>query len=105
MQSTATVRSNVNESVLVVVLLYAYWTDPCLDEVMETWAESTVNAIDTRASEAGMFHSFRFLNDASARQSPFETYGGGKSLAKLTEVSSKYDPEAVFQKLVGGFKL
>lgn len=90
---------------LLVVLLYAYWTSPSSDTLLSAWAESTVYSIEKKAKILGIFHPFKFLNDAGAWQNPLATYGGGKSLERLMRVSAKYDPEGVFQKLVGGFKI
>lgn len=50
-------------------------------------------------------HPFQYLNYAAPFQDPLASYGV-KNLQRLREVSKKYDPDQVFQRLVpGGFKL
>jgi len=88
-----------------VIVLYAYWTDAALDGLLNNWANSTVQRIEKRAKNMGIFHPFKFLNDANATQRPLDEYGGGKSLARLRDISAKYDTDRVFQTMVGGFKL
>ncbi|KAI9878960.1 MAG: hypothetical protein M1830_010014 [Pleopsidium flavum] len=88
-----------------VVLLYAYWFQAEDDTLLNAWAEATVNAIERRTKQTGLYYPFTFLNDAGGNQKPLETYGYGKSLPRLRELSKKYDPDGVFQTLVSGFKL
>ncbi|KAL5435500.1 hypothetical protein PMIN06_011065 [Paraphaeosphaeria minitans] len=88
-----------------VILLYAYWERPEDDAILGTWARQLEAVIDQQALAEGLHHPFKFLNDAGVGQSPFETYGYGKSLPRLREISKRYDPDQVFQRLVPGFKL
>lgn len=75
-----------------MILFHASWQDAKNDTLIETWARETLKAVEKRGREEEIFYPFVFLNDAAPWQKPFETYGEGKSLAKLREVSKKYDP-------------
>ncbi|PVH91512.1 FAD-binding domain-containing protein, partial [Periconia macrospinosa] len=89
----------------VVSLLYGSWSDPALDSMIEKWVLATIDAIDKDAKSQGLHYPWTFLNDAGQKQDPISTYGYGKSLPRLQEVSKKYDPTGVFQRAVPGFKL
>lgn len=53
----------------------------------------------------GLYNAYAYLNDAGPDQAVFQGYGAG-NLQRLRDISKKYDPEGVFQKLLpGGFKL
>jgi hypothetical protein len=64
-----------------------------------------IGEVEKMASKRGLLHKFRYLNDAAIDQDPIAGYGR-ENIGHLWEVSRKYDPEGVFQRLVGGgFKL
>ena len=55
--------------------------------------------------QRGLTVPFLFMNDASSDQNPLSLYGV-KNLAKLKNVSKKYDPSQMMQRLQnGGFLL
>ncbi|MCJ1405676.1 hypothetical protein MMC11_008905 [Xylographa trunciseda] len=57
------------------------------------------------AKTQNLYNEFIYLNYALQSQDPIASYGT-ESVARLREVSKKYDPQGVFQKLCpGGFKL
>lgn len=88
-----------------MILIYAYWERPEDDAILGAWARELETVIDQQAIAEDLHHPFKFMNDAGVGQSPFETYGYGKSLPRLREISKRYDPDQVFQRLVPGFKL
>jgi hypothetical protein len=61
--------------------------------------------VNTTAYHLGLGHRYIYQNYASAEQNVFWGYGE-QNLEKLREVSRKYDPNGVFEKLqLGYFKL
>ncbi|KAF2677431.1 FAD-binding domain-containing protein, partial [Lentithecium fluviatile CBS 122367] len=91
-----------NRGAFCVVLIYAYWERPEDDAKVNNWARQLLEAVEKRSQAEGLHHPFKYLNDAGTGQSPFETYGYGRSLPRLREISRKYDPHQVFQRLVPG---
>ncbi|PGG97504.1 hypothetical protein AJ79_09174 [Helicocarpus griseus UAMH5409] len=89
----------------IIALIYANWDDPALDPQVVRWSELAISELTKRAKAEDLHYPFIFLNDAGPGQNPFETYGKGKSLPKLQQVSKAYDPEGVFQTYTGGFKV
>jgi hypothetical protein len=64
-----------------------------------------LSRIEKESAIRGTAVPYKFLNYASQFQDPIGSNGAGNK-KKLQEVSSKYDPEGLFQKAVpGGFKL
>lgn len=92
--------------ITVVALLYGSWFDAANDAKIKQWTDATLASIEAEAKAKGLFHSFKFLNDAGITQDPISTYGkNGSSVGRMKAVSAKYDPNGVFQTLVPGFKL
>jgi hypothetical protein len=90
---------------LVSLLLLAYWAKKDDDEKLIAAQKDTLDKIRAEAVNRGVHVPFEFLNYAFSQQDPIGSYGV-ESGERLREVSRKYDPEGVFQKLVpGGFKL
>ena len=57
------------------------------------------------AESMHLLHKFQYLNYADPSQDPLGSYGD-ENVARLREVSRKYDPAGFFQAQVpGGFKL
>lgn len=88
-----------------VALIYGNWFDPAYDVKIKEWTDATLSSIEAETKAKGLYHPFKFLNDAGITQNPISTYGNGSSLSKMKAVSEKYDPDGVFQTLVPGFKL
>ena len=81
------------------------WPDPSTDAAMYSTADELTDTLQQIASANGNLLSFRFPNDANARQDIFEGYGSD-SVQQLRSVSTRYDPDQVFQKQQnGGFLL
>ncbi|KAL2870596.1 FAD-binding oxidoreductase [Aspergillus lucknowensis] len=91
-----------------VYLAYAEvveWTGVGYDEIVMQWVEETTYAINNATQKAGLYDAFNYIGDAAGFQSIFPGYGA-ENHRRLVETAQKYDPTAVFQKLMpGGFKV
>ncbi|KAL4966563.1 FAD-binding oxidoreductase [Aspergillus stella-maris] len=89
-----------------VYLLGAQWDNAADDEVVREFSRRCTRIIERRAREEGIYHPFRFLNDASGDQNPFAGYGSELTRSRMREIRREYDPQCIFQRLMpGGFKL
>lgn len=90
---------------LVVNLLNTVHSNKEDDGKVVAAALGLIEKIDAAAAEAGKDARYRFMNYAYKGQKVIEGYGP-ESVEMLRAVSSKYDPDGFFQKMVpGGFKL
>jgi hypothetical protein len=81
------------------------WTGADYNDIVNKWAEDTTNAINAATKAAGLFDAFNYMGDAAGFQEVYPGYGAANQ-QKLLEVSRKYDPFRLFQKLLpGGFKI
>ncbi|KAL1964865.1 hypothetical protein VTN77DRAFT_6367 [Rasamsonia byssochlamydoides] len=89
-----------------VLLLLSYnWQKKDDDEIVTAAAQKFINDVDAASQRAGLFSPFRYLNYAAAWQDPIAGYGE-ESVRHLEDVSRRYDPMGVFQRLCpGGFKV
>jgi FAD/FMN-containing dehydrogenase len=90
---------------LFVVLINPVWAQPQDDDRIFAAVEALVADFRRLAAEKGLLHRYIFTNYAYHKDRVMAGYGQ-ESLARLREVSKKYDPEGLFQKGVpGGFKV
>jgi hypothetical protein len=81
------------------------WPSAKDDDTITTAAQTAISQINARAAALGLGHDFIYLNYAFPTQDPIASYGDD-NVALLRAAARKYDPDAVFQRLVpGGFKL
>ncbi|KAK7908652.1 fad linked oxidase-like protein [Apiospora marii] len=81
------------------------WTDPKDDEKVRSVSIETTEQWKKLGQERGLHLPFLYMNDASRDQNPLATYGA-ENIARLKEISLKYDPTQLFQKHQnGGFLL
>ncbi|KAI1466784.1 FAD-binding domain-containing protein [Daldinia caldariorum] len=81
------------------------WTDPKDDEKVRSVSIETTEQWKKLGQERGLHIPFLYMNDASRDQNPLATYGA-ENIARLKEISLKYDPTQLFQKRQnGGFLL
>ncbi|PVI04939.1 FAD binding domain-containing protein [Periconia macrospinosa] len=92
------------EKDLVFLQIVFSYPDPSASEGLQSALKDFVGIFDAAAEEEGVKHRFVYLNFAAAFQDPFAGYGAD-SLRGLRRVARRYDPQGVFQKQVGGFKL
>ena len=73
--------------------------------IINAATEKYVDAVNAYTKSVGQFKPFLYMNYALPTQPVIESYGS-ENVRFLRQVSKKYDPDQVFQKLVpGGFKL
>ncbi|KAM0330774.1 hypothetical protein ACHAQA_003728 [Verticillium albo-atrum] len=81
------------------------WKSDKYADAVNKWVESTTKAINDATKAAGIFDAFNYMGEAAAFQEVFPGYGAANA-KKLLDISRKYDPLRVFQRLLpGGFKL
>ena len=94
-----------SDGALVLALISATWDDPDDDALVEVKAQESLRHFIDEAKERKLWNEWLYLNYANQSQDPIAGYGADVQ-QRFREVSGKYDPEGVFQKLVpGGFKL
>ena len=90
---------------LFVVLINPCWSLSQDDSRILGAIEGLMADYRRLATEKGLLHRYIFANYGYYKDEVMAGYGK-ESLERLRAVSSKYDPEGVFQKGVpGGFKL
>ncbi|KAI5866329.1 FAD-binding domain-containing protein [Durotheca rogersii] len=77
------------------------WADAADDVAVLSATARAVARARARAQERGVDHPFLYANYASEYQDPIPGYGAA-NVARLREVSRKYDPEGVFARLHPG---
>ncbi|KAL4945676.1 hypothetical protein BDV06DRAFT_230146 [Aspergillus oleicola] len=81
------------------------WENEKDDETVRSVSIAMSQKWKALAEERGLHNGFVYMNDASRDQNPLASYGQG-NLERLKDVSRKYDPGQVFQRLQnGGFLL
>ncbi|KAI9674528.1 MAG: hypothetical protein M1817_001866 [Caeruleum heppii] len=74
------------------------------DVPIRTALQETMMRIENYTRSVGTDYEWRYLNYALDVQHPISTYGS-ENVELLRRAARKYDPQGVFQKLVGGHKL
>lgn len=90
---------------VVSVLLLTYWTNKDDDEKILAILKDTLEKIERDAVSRGQKVDHTYMNYSFTFQDPIGSYGE-ENKRKLQAVSTKYDPQGLFQKGVpGGWKL
>ncbi|MCJ1270948.1 hypothetical protein MMC22_010847 [Lobaria immixta] len=89
---------------LILFLCDLSWKDEKDDWLFKQISRSTITEIRNYAKSIGGDDEYIYLDYAAKWQNPLRSYGS-ENLRKLRRVAKKYDPTAVFQRQVGGFKL
>ncbi|KAI8965117.1 hypothetical protein F5Y11DRAFT_36641 [Daldinia sp. FL1419] len=85
--------------------LVAEWSEESNDTAAAHALEEFTKDVEQLAKEQGLYLDFKFMNDAEFSQKVLSSYGA-ENLKRLQEVSAKYDPDRLFQRLQnGGFLL
>lgn len=91
---------------LLIVQLNLSWSgtaSPEDDKAIIALGEAFIADVKKWSEKKGLAHRYIYMNYAGSNQDVFEGYGA-KNHARLRQISKKYDPEGVFQKLVPGGK-
>lgn len=74
------------------------WENAADDDTVRNVSISTTEQWQKLGQERGTYVDYLYQNDASRDQNPLAKYGDA-NIARLREISAKYDPSQVFQKL------
>ncbi|KAI1387737.1 FAD-binding domain-containing protein [Hypoxylon trugodes] len=86
---------------LMLINFTVMWALDSDDEAVLTTSTRILSRIQTLTRQRGLEHPFLYMNYASQFQDPLSSYGT-ENKARLIEISKKYDPEGIFQKLSPG---
>ncbi|CAG9998324.1 unnamed protein product [Clonostachys byssicola] len=90
---------------IVSVLFLTWWTNKADDDRIISTLKGILGQIDADAKSRGTSLNYIYMNYAHNFQDPITSYGANNKNA-LQKVSTKYDPQGLFQRGVpGGFKL
>ncbi|RFU81403.1 fad binding domain-containing [Trichoderma arundinaceum] len=92
----------VGQGPLNLVNIDISWSNASDDERILAAAQNIVDRSAVIAQVQGLYHPYIYQNYASYQQNVFRSYGED-NLLKLKYVSTKYDPEQVWQKLQPGY--
>lgn len=81
------------------------WNGTQYDEQVHDWVKNTTWTIANATQEAGIWDPFLYMGDSTYFQDIYDGYGQ-ENKQRLLDISRKYDPKRVFQKLLpGGYKI
>lgn len=84
---------------------YISWQGSHQDALFQAAGANLISRIRAYAQSIGADNPYLYLNYADKTQDPLSSYGP-ENVRKMKDAARKYDPNAVFQKLVpGGFKI
>lgn len=90
---------------LVIVELFASWTNADDDALVKRTLHELLEAINNAARNLGVLDPYIFANYAYKNQDVMGSYGAA-SLRKLKQVREEFNPKGIFTKLVpGGYKI
>lgn len=78
------------------------WNDVSDDERILAAGQNMVDRSTAAAKARGLDNPFLYQNYAALKQDVFPSYGED-NLARLKDISAKYDPSRVWQKLQRGY--
>ena len=86
----------------ILLNLATMWLDTSYDEALLATHKRIVDRCVARAKELDAYVPFLYQNYAAKDQEVFASYGQ-ENLQRLIDISKKYDPQQVFQKLQPGY--
>ena len=90
---------------LMILSMAWPWTSQADDALVVGAMQNIVDKSVATAKKMGLFNKYIYMNYAQPKDQVVATYGAD-NVRFLKQVSKKYDPDGVFQRLVpGGFKL
>ena len=91
-----------SEGPLLNINIAIMWKNAADDGLIEGAAKRVIDRSMEKAEEIGMAHRYLYQNYADISQDVFGGYGE-ENRQRLREISLKYDPDQVFQKLQPGY--
>ena len=89
---------------LTIMHVNVVWNKASDDAVVHAAAERLLGRVEACARQRGVFCEYKYANYCSAAQNPYDGYGKERHQF-LRDVSSRYDPDGIFQRGVPGHKL
>lgn len=89
---------------LMILDLTMQWGDASDDVAIDEAARRLVAGAMAAAKRRGVYNEYQYLNYAAPWQQPVASYGKD-NVEFLRKVSQEYDPQGIFQRNVGGYKL
>ena len=89
-------------SIISVIDVSISWSSPLDDQRIMTAATDFVDGAIAAAKNSGLDYKFIYQNYAAKGQEVFDGYGEVNK-QRLIDISHRYDPEQVFQKLQPGY--
>lgn len=74
------------------------WENEEDDDLVRSGAVNFTEQWKTTGQDLGVYLPFMYMNDASRDQNPLASYGSD-NVARLVQISQKYDADQVFQNL------
>ena len=93
---------SLSDALLIPMSLTIRWSSPSDDARITAAALRVIDQSVAIAKTMGLDHPFIYQNYASLNQDVFAGYGE-TNLQRLKEVSRRYDPDGVFQRLQPGY--
>ncbi|KAI1338413.1 FAD-binding domain-containing protein [Xylariaceae sp. FL0016] len=87
---------------LLIINIAVTWALESEDEAILAAIHRMLTRMKSLAQQRNLYHPFLYMNYASAWQDPVAGYGS-ENKARLLEISKKYDPEWISQKLHPGY--
>ncbi|WQF88157.1 Putative FAD-binding domain, PCMH-type, FAD-binding, type PCMH, subdomain 2 [Colletotrichum destructivum] len=89
-------------SYIIIISVPTTWTDPALDEFVETRTNQFVNDVSAMAKARGFGNGYEYMNYAGKLQDEIASYGE-ENQVKLQAIARKYDPDGLLRKLWEGY--
>lgn len=87
---------------LLLFLVPFMWLDPTRDDAIRKVIDTIIAKATSKAKADRLYHEYKYMNYASQYQDVIPSYGK-ENHRQLLEISKKYDPHGVFQKLQPGY--
>jgi hypothetical protein len=92
----------VEEGPLLLLNLAYSWSEPSDDYTVISTCQAIINQTLAYAKSQGLANEYLYMNYASQYEDVVPSYNSTNH-ARLVEISQKYDPEQVFEKLQPGY--
>ncbi|EMC93808.1 hypothetical protein BAUCODRAFT_124562 [Baudoinia panamericana UAMH 10762] len=93
---------DLEDGPLILVNIATMWASTSDDEAVLSTLERLTERSTAKAEELGLSHKYLYQNYAGQYQDVYSSYGE-TNRQRLLEISKKYDPKQVFQRLQPGY--